>query len=282
MTQRLIVNADDYGRSPGVSAGIREAHLKGLVTSTTALMNMPGVEDALRLAQRDCPHLGLGVHLVLTSGSPVLPLEQVSSLTGGKGAYPDLDGQLEHLRQLDLNEVRSEWHAQVGRFVEATGRAPDHLDSHHHFSYFTPELLRLMLELAGEYKCAIRQPVWARVEGTTNGMPREIYLQVLEFAPPLMRDFGCRYPDYFDATFYDETATLDNLIDILGHLPQGVTELMCHPGYADDVLVSGSSLVAASGYSRPRENELATLTHPSGLELVTEKGIERITFAELA
>jgi predicted glycoside hydrolase/deacetylase ChbG (UPF0249 family) len=73
MTLRLIVNADDYGRTPGVSRGIREAHRRGIVTSTTCMMNMPAVVDDIALALEETPRLGLGVHLVLTSGRPLLP-----------------------------------------------------------------------------------------------------------------------------------------------------------------------------------------------------------------
>ena len=66
MSKRLIVNADDYGRTAGVVEGILRAHQRGIVTSTTAMMNMPGIEDALRRAQ-SYPELGLGVHLVFSN-----------------------------------------------------------------------------------------------------------------------------------------------------------------------------------------------------------------------
>ena len=62
MTTSLIVNADDYGRTPEVSLGIRQAHLQGLVSTTTAMVNMPVALDQIRRAQDECPRLGLGVH----------------------------------------------------------------------------------------------------------------------------------------------------------------------------------------------------------------------------
>ena len=71
MTKRLIVNADDYGHSPGICLGIREAHLQGIVTSTSAMMNRPLTAAELTVAARACPNLGIGVHLVLTTGKPV-------------------------------------------------------------------------------------------------------------------------------------------------------------------------------------------------------------------
>lgn len=76
MRKKLIINADDYGHTRSVSLGIRQAHLQGIVTSTTAMMNYPGADDDLRDSVKECPRLGLGLHLVLTSGCPVLPAEK--------------------------------------------------------------------------------------------------------------------------------------------------------------------------------------------------------------
>ena len=81
--KRLIINADDYGRSPDISRGIRQAHLHGVVTSTTCMMNIPTTAADIAVAVRETPQLGLGVHLVLTMGRPVSAPEtrllQVSS-----------------------------------------------------------------------------------------------------------------------------------------------------------------------------------------------------------
>ena len=85
---RLIVNADDYGRTPGVSRGIRQAHLRGIVTSTTAMMNMPAIEEDLQAALEETPELGLGVHLVLTCGAPLSPSGRVSTIAGGMRRFP--------------------------------------------------------------------------------------------------------------------------------------------------------------------------------------------------
>src|ERR1700704_2262214 len=89
MSAGLIVNADDYGFSPGVSAGIRTAHSGGIVTSTSVLIVAPGALADLRKAQSSCPDLGIGVHLALTGGwRPVLDAERVRSLTTRAGKLP--------------------------------------------------------------------------------------------------------------------------------------------------------------------------------------------------
>jgi len=74
MSKQLIVNADDYGRAPGLSRGILAAHREGIVTSTTVMINQPDVEGQLAEALV-CPGLGVGLHLVFTAWRPVLPPE---------------------------------------------------------------------------------------------------------------------------------------------------------------------------------------------------------------
>jgi predicted glycoside hydrolase/deacetylase ChbG (UPF0249 family) len=273
---RLIVNADDYGRTPGVSAGIREAHRHGIVTSTTAMMNMPGIERELRAVQEKCPHLGLGVHLLLTVGGPLLPAEQVRSLSDESGAFfwpKELAGRLSALA---YGEVVAEWRAQVERFIALTGAPPDHLDAHHHVAYWTPLLLRAMLELAREYSCAIRLPTGAEAERVGMDVLAGRVQPLSVWAGPLLAEFRPRHPDRFDPSFYGPGATRERLLALLAGLPPGTTELMCHPGRGD------AELLAASGYNRQREVELDVLTDPGVLKELSERGVELISFAQMA
>jgi predicted glycoside hydrolase/deacetylase ChbG (UPF0249 family) len=87
---RLIVNADDFGMSQGVSSGILHAHMHGIVTTTSSLMNAPGVVLDINRAQETCPSLGIGVHLVLTSGVPIRSGHLVSSLVMPNGRFPPI------------------------------------------------------------------------------------------------------------------------------------------------------------------------------------------------
>lgn len=272
---RLIVNADDYGHTPGVSRGILTAHLEGIVTSTTALMNMPDVEDALGQALLECPRLGLGVHLVATSGWPVLAPSKVSTLTGGEQFFQTR--QIDRLDAIDLNELRDEWHAQIERFVQVTGRKPDHLDSHHHFTHFSEPIFRLTLELATEYGCAVRSTLPIRRPGETGGLPRQIYEKAAVYVPALLDEFGVRHPDFFEATFYNETATVEHLSWILNGILEGSTELMCHPGYVDEALLGSRG----SAYNQPREKELSILTDVRVLELLQLRDIKLINYSQL-
>jgi chitin disaccharide deacetylase len=264
--KRLIINSDDYGRTPGISRGIREAHLRGVVTSTTCMLNIPTTAGDIAIALQETPNLGLGVHLVLTMGRPVSAPESVPSIVDEDGSFFKYGPLLERLPHLNMDEVKREWRAQIGRFIHAAGRNPTHLDSHHHSSYFSPSLFRGMLELAREYDCAIRYPF-----SEVSRELEETYKQV----PDLMQEFNPRRPDIFHVNFYDERATQDELLDIINNLADGSSEIMCHPGYVEEAFAKESV------YNFQRQRELKILTDPSVKEAIRSNGIELITFADL-
>jgi predicted glycoside hydrolase/deacetylase ChbG (UPF0249 family) len=265
--KKLIINSDDYGRTPEISRGIREAHLRGVVTSTTCMMNIPTTADDVAVALRETPTLGMGVHLVLTMGRPLSTPDAVRSITGEDGRFFKYATLIEMLPHINMEEVKAEWRSQVEAFVKASGRKPTHLDSHHHSSYFSPGLLRGMLELAKEYECAIRYPFTGDVSKELEETDRH--------RPALMNEFAPRRPDRFVVDFYDEGATLNKMMDIINALPDGTTEIMCHPGYTDDAFAKESA------YNNQRDRELAILTDPSVREAIRAKGIDLITFADL-
>jgi predicted glycoside hydrolase/deacetylase ChbG (UPF0249 family) len=247
--KRLIINSDDYGRTPEISRGIRESHLRGVVTSTTCMMNIPTTAADIGLSLQETPELALGVHLVLTMGSPLVRRETRSSITDEQGNFFKYTPLLERASTLNIEEVKTEWRAQIEAFLQAAGRKPTHLDSHHHSSFFSAALFRAMLELAKEYDCAIRFPFGDQVS-------RE-----LEATNPhvndLMKEFPVRHPDRFVVDFYDEDATFENLLNIVNNVDEGTSEVMCHPGHVDGAFASESV------YNYQRERELQILTYPS-------------------
>jgi len=276
MTLRLIINADDYGRTPEISRGIREAHLRGLVTSSTVMLNMPPAARELKLALQETPRLGLGVHLVLTAGKPLLPAAKIPSLTTPEGAFHQVDDFVSRVASLNLAEVKAEWRAQVEAFMAVAGKKPTHLDSHHHSSYFTPGLFQAMLELARDYDLPIRLPIAHNTGKNVEGLPEELTPPLSEFAPPLLEQFQPRSPEAFFATFYDENATRGEFLRILGlFLPNSTFEIMCHPGYVDEAFAK------TSGYAFQRQPELEILTDPAMRKEVERRGLQLISFAQL-
>ena len=272
MTLHLIFNADDYGRTPDVSRGIREAHLRGLVTSTTCMMNLPGTARDIALALEETPRLGLGVHLTLTADSPLLPPASVPSLCDQAGRFLKLGQLIEMLGRIDVDEVRAEWRAQIEAFRRAAGRPPTHLDSHHHTSYFTPALMRTLFELADENLCAVRLPVMDRPSLRLTGLPQGITPMMQEPAARLVREIRPRGASGFLADFYDDQAVDKTLLDFIESREGGTWEVMCHPGFCTP------DLEAVSSYARAREQELQVLTRPGLLEQIHARGIRLVTF----
>ena len=265
--KRLIINSDDYGRTPDISRGIREAHLRGVVTSTTCMMNIPTTTQDIAIALQETPNLAMGVHLVLTMGKPIVTPAAGSTITDEQGYFFKYRPFFEQVPNLNIDEVQAEWRAQIETFIRAANRKPTHLDSHHHSSYFSPGLFRAMLELARQYDCAIRFPFTGKISNELEAT----YPHVSD----LIREFNPVHPDHFVVNFYDEGATLEELLNIVNHLPDGTSEIMCHPGLVDGAFANESV------YNFQRERELQILTHPAVREAIDLNGIELITFAEL-
>lgn len=280
MANRLIVNADDFGRTRGVSGGIVRAHLDGIVTSTTVMMNLPGAAHDLQQAQPHTPRLGWGVHLNFTLGRPLLPPEWVRSLVDEHGRFHSQDSVMRHADQLDLAELRSELKAQVAAFKNAAGRAPDHLDAHH-FAHVHPRLFAVYLDLADEYHLPVRIPFPRDEAGLQQlpeilgGLPRDLVLPILRADIELLRDRALRTTDRCVLDFFGTGVSVERLLQFIETLPEGVTELMTHPGVADE------QLRAESAYGTQREAELAALTDPRVLARIQQCGVDLITFADL-
>jgi predicted glycoside hydrolase/deacetylase ChbG (UPF0249 family) len=158
VTKYLIVNADDYGRAPGLSAGVRAAHQRGIVTSTTAMMTYPYAPAEIELARQTCPDLALGVHLCITGGRPVAPPGAIPSLVKLDGSFYTVDDLPGAVPAMDPAELRVELRAQIERFLES-GASLDHLDSHHHVTYLCLPFFQVMLDLAREYGVPVRYPM---------------------------------------------------------------------------------------------------------------------------
>lgn len=246
---KLIVNADDFGYSKGVNLGIVEAHREGVVTSTTLMVNMEGFEHAVELAKQH-PTLGVGIHLVLTCGSPIS--QDVPSLTDGEGRFRR--GQ-DHLTSAAPEEIEQELRAQLETYV-ASGLALTHIDSHHHV-HAHPAVLPIVLKLADEYKVPVRYP-WM----TSADEQRE--------------QSSVATTDGFSHHFYGDDLTVQSFVriveDMSGHT---VVEIMTHPAYLDEAVLTGSS------YAKQRTTELKILTAAELKQYLRDQKIQLVTFNEL-
>jgi predicted glycoside hydrolase/deacetylase ChbG (UPF0249 family) len=248
--RRLIVNADDFGLTEGVSRGILRARREGLVTSATVLATLPPQPelDAAALASG----LGLGLHFNLTLGRPVSPAAAVASLVDAEGRFRrDLRALEERARP---DEVRRECEAQIEAFTRRFGRGPTHLDSHHH-AHRVPGVMDAVVDVVR----AARFPLRSQDAGFRDGLRRREIATTDAFVG-----------DAADEPYW----TTGRLLDQLATLPLGVTELMCHPGFFDENL-------AYSRYGRQREVELAALCDPEARATVERLDIRLCHFGAL-
>ena len=290
--RRLIINADDFGLTAGVNRAIVEAHENGVVSSATLMANGQAFAQAVSLAQ-STPRLGVGCHVVLVDGAPLLSQAQVHSLLdrrgNGAGAPRFREGisrfgALAMLGRLAADEIEAEATAQI-RKLQASGIPVTHLDSHKHTHLF-PRVLRPLLRAAKSCGVrAIRNP-FERIQGSQLAASPSLWRRWTEVGVlrSLARQFreavqqaGIATPDGTLAIV--ATGALDErlLRLMVEKLPQGTWELVCHPGYNDADLQGIRTRLRAS-----REQELRILTSQSTRELLAANRVEIVSFRELA
>jgi predicted glycoside hydrolase/deacetylase ChbG (UPF0249 family) len=223
----LIVNADDFGYTQGVNHGILTAHIHGVVSSTSLMVDAPYAAQAATQA-RSYPRLGVGLHFTATN---------------------------EHTALFDLNDlalVEQELDRQYQRFCELVGGVPTHLDSHHHV-HLREQLKPLFVSWAEEHNLPLR------------GLGHVHYN-------------GGFYGQWYDENWHPhpmpDNISVEHLEKLLRALPDGVTELACHPGFVSAGL--------DSSYRAERAIELATLLAPQVLSLIHALDIKLINFTGLA
>jgi predicted glycoside hydrolase/deacetylase ChbG (UPF0249 family) len=271
--KQLIVNADDFGFTPDVNQGIVESHRHGILTATTLMANGAAFDDAVRLA-RETPSLDIGCHLVLIGGR--------SLLTGR--AYPLSVPRL--VAALARREIRpyEELKAQVGRILGA-GIRPTHLDTHKH-THLAPPVLEAVARIAEEFGIqwvrrpfdfpmnaqrgkSIIVPTAKRLTSAALGLLRRRFHRVLT-------THGCRYTDHFAGFQITGRFHTAQLVDLLAMLPEGSTELMCHPGRCGEALRRERTRLKES-----RERELEALIAPEVRAAVERNGVELVGYAGL-
>lgn len=280
--RRLIVNADDFGLHAAVNRGILAAHTEGIVSSTSLMAGGAALDDAVRIAKQ-CPQLGVGVHLTLVGARPVLPVAEVSSLLDEAGdfygSYPLFIKRF--LRgKIRLAEVERELAAQIDR-VRMAGIQPSHLDSHQHL-HVLPGIGGLVLDLARRFSIrAIRIPAEpvAFIGATPATVGRLAGRGGLTMLANLFRQqaaaAGIRTSDHFYGMLAGGQLTEPAILAILRRLPPGDSELMTHPGFADE------SLADAFRWDYQWDAERQALTAPAVRALLAERQIRLISFREL-
>jgi hopanoid biosynthesis associated protein HpnK len=284
---RLILNADDFGLTAGVNRAVLELHRAGALTSATLMACAAATEEAIEIA-RATPTLGVGCHVVLVDGLPVLsPRQDVPNLADpidGRfrsslfGFLDDLYGnRLFSARKVVIREIEAETAAQIA-LLQSKGLKLTHIDTHKHTHMF-PAVLRPVLRAAKAAGIrAVRnpfEPSWSRRATRGASLIRRAEVSLLRLLEPaflsIVAEEGFTTTDGALGVLATGTLNAAALALLLGNLPDGRWELVTHPGYNDADLARAHTRLLAS-----RETERAALA-----SFHLQDDIELIDFSNL-
>jgi len=287
MPPRLIINADDFGLTPGVNRAIAELHQARALTSATLMATGAAFADAVAIARAN-PALGVGCHIVLTDGTPVSDPRSIPTLLGadGKTFRPSLLDFMQALVRgaIREEEIESEALAQIER-LQLAGIAVTHLDTHKHTHLF-PAVARPLLRLAE--RCSIGavrnpfEPAWSS-RLAPNAFVRRLQFHILSI---LGKKSFQSLPQLSHGHVLTSDGTIgvsatgelneESLHKILCAMPEGIWELVCHPGYNDAALATVATRLRAT-----RDVERVALLKEIPQAVRTLPGLELIHYGEI-
>lgn len=280
--KQLIVNADDFGLHTEINKGIIKGYQEGFITSTSLMCSAPAFDEAVALA-KDCPKLGIGIHLTLVGGvKPVLPAYEVASLLDAQGLFPDsyvAFAKSYYTGGVKALELEKELRAQIERGL-STGLNITHIDSHQH-THVLPGVASLVQKLCLEYGIKrIRIPAEAIgfTGGFEAGLGRKIGRAGLTFCAKMamVQAHGkLQYPNFFFGMLAGGNLNVERVAAILQALPEGVSEIMTHPG------LNAEALGKLFPWHYHWEEELAAYLAASNKQLLETKQIRLINFGDL-
>jgi chitin disaccharide deacetylase len=280
--RKLIINADDFGLHTAVNKGIISGFVGGCITSTSLMPGGDAFLEAVALAKTH-PKLGIGVHLMLVGGRATCSSREIPTLIDDNGFlpanYPDflqryLSGRVKR------EDIRRELTAQVQRVI-TVGLPITHLDSHQHM-HVVPGVFEIVLDIAEQFHiCALRIPAeplffFGNYPFQVSRFIARAGLSVLStLAAKQAIQRGLRAPGHFFGMLAGGNMQPHYLLTIIDQLPEGVSEIMVHPG------TDTSLLRSFYGWDYHWQQELEALTSPLLKERMQEKKIDLVSFREL-
>jgi len=271
--RRLVVNADDYGRSHSINEAVVRAHREGILTTASLMINERAGDEAVALA-RENPRLGVGLHLTLLCGKSALPPEKIPGLVNAQGEFSNQPvgvGMRYFFKRSLREQLRAEIHAQFQKFRE-TGLPLDHVNGHLHL-HLHPAIFSILMEdaaLLGIQRLRLTRDCFSRSRRMTRGhwFYRVVHAVIFEWlsrrARRPLQQRGIRHAQITFGLLQDARVDEEYLLKLLPELPPGDSELYSHP-----------SLDAF-------RHEFEALVSPRVKELVKKLGIRLIRYQDLA
>jgi len=280
--KQLIINADDFGLHETVNLGIMEGFFAGCITSTTIMASGNAFDHAVSLAM-DNKQLGVGVHLTLIGEKPVCKPEEITTLVDSTGhlspGYPQF--LLRYiLGNIKLDHIRRELTAQVQKVVDS-GISITHLDSHQHL-HIVPGILNITIEIAQAFGIkAIRIP--AEPYFFIGGYPCTAMRIVARAGLTFLARLACKkikkhqlvMPNHFFGMLAGGNMQEEFLGAIIESLPEGITEIMMHPGINNEILNK------TYHWNYHGQEELAAVTSDKIRQSLATRNIKLISFGDL-
>jgi predicted glycoside hydrolase/deacetylase ChbG (UPF0249 family) len=265
--KQLVFNADDFGLNAAVNAAVAQAHTQGMLTSASLMITAPAAAEAVEFAKAH-PQLGVGLHLCLVQGP-------------GQPASPFVLSRQLSCRGV-LGRVEAELREQLRLFL-AAGLRPTHLDSHMH-THLHAQVLEIVIRLARENGIAfVRAPVepvgpsLCTGGGTLHKLARAAVFGTLgSRAKRRLRAAGLQTADRAVGVLNPGRLDERFLEKYVPRLPDGVTEIFCHPAVGESAAVARGQ----SGYRH--RGELEALCSTRLRELIHDAGIVLKNFRDLA
>ena len=270
--RRLIVNADDFGRSHSINQAVIRAHREGILTTASLMVNEPGLEEAVALAKQN-PKLGVGLHLTLLCGHAALPPEKIPGLVNPSGEFSNnpVSAGFRYFFNRSLREqLRAEIHAQFARF-HATGLPLDHVDGHLHL-HLHPVVFGILMadtEKLGIQRMRFTRDCLARSRRMARGRwlyrvsHAAIHQWLSSRAREPLRQRGIRHAQITFGLLQDSHVDEDYILKLLPELPPGDSELYSHPSLDEF------------------KHEFDALVSPRVKEQINQLGIELIRYQDL-
>jgi hopanoid biosynthesis associated protein HpnK len=270
--RRLIVNADDFGRSASINTAVIRAHREGILTTASLMVNEPSCAEAVALAKAN-PKLGVGLHLTLLMGRSALAPEQIPGLVNERGEFSNspVGVGMKYFFQPGLREqLRAEIHAQFARF-RATSLALDHVNGHLHL-HLHPVVFGLLMEDAAALGIThlrlTREPFWldaplARGNRVYRASHALIYTSLAAAACGRLQARGIKHTAQVFGLLQNARVAEAYVEKLLPLLPPGDSELYSHPSLDEF------------------RNEFAALVSPRMRELVAQEKIQLIRYQDL-
>ena len=265
----LVVTADDLGLAKSINEGILKACREGIVNSVSAIPTGEAFADALKII-KDLELKEIGAHLALTETKPLL--NSSKCYKNHNLFFKDV-----LFGKADPGGIRRELEAQL-ELLKTAGVKITHINSHEHI-HIIPEILDIFISLAKEFNIpALRYPRRDRPVRPFNIIDLYKKSALSYFSgrnARLFKDSGLYYTDHFLGLLDAGRLNEDLLIEMLGGLKDGVTELVCHPGFLSPEVIDRYKWHVGA------EGELFALTGWRAKNAIKNNGIRPITYGEL-